>query len=275
MVLLCAACNEQQEEPTSLEGEYDQVDYDQDGSSEIEAYIYQEDEGNYDSDEAYVHEKESYATVPPPIPELANVPPVGDVVSDAAWKTITDGVSYERTTAEEKEEPAPDFNPGFNFGKGFETGLSTLAWILVVSLIVGLLFWLIARTKVDTTVDKARDFTLTDELLAASKEELEDALTQNLNRKDYRAAIRYRFGQLLQAMRKEGLLIWVPGRTNAEYQRNLQDPFFTPFGVLAKAFSYALYSGRATTLTHYEDFAQKADAFLALLTPLSPKPKTR
>jgi len=286
-----SACDEQIEEPTSFEEGFEA---EQDYSPNVDEYIYQEDEevsatdGEYadpdreaffDSDEEYVYEDNYYSEVEEyvnsPAPQLASVPPVEDVVSDEKWEEITEGVLFERTREKDKDEELPTINPGIDFGSGFETGLSTIAWVLVVVLIVGFIAWLIVRTKVDTSVDKVRDFTLTDELLAASKEELADALTQNLNAKDYRGAIRYRFGQLLQAMRKEGLLVWVPGRTNAEYQSNLQNPFFTPFGVLAKAFSYALYSGRDTTLAHYEDFAQNADAFLALVSPLSPKPNAR
>lgn len=247
---------------------------------------------DYEDPDAYADEAESVYQEDeydygdfrdPPEPEIASVPPVGDVVSDEKWAEITEGVSFERSKKEkpkEKEDKADDAssdstipNRGVDFGKGFETGLSTIAWVIVVALIIGVLAWFIIRTKVDTSVDKVRDFSLTDELLAASKEELADALSQNLNNEDFQAAIRYRFGQLLQEMRKKGLLIWVPGRTNAEYQRALQDPFSQPFGVLAEAFSYALYSGKETTRAHYDEFASNADQLYALFSQLSPKPK--
>ncbi len=236
---------------------------------------YSDDFGDDDYEEEFILDtdflnQEEPVYLDPPAPELSSVTPVGDVVADEDWERITKGVSYERT---EKEKPKElkDVNTGMDFGKGIMDGFSILVWILVIALIVGFLAWLIMRTKVDNSVDKVRDFTVTDELLAASKEELADALTLNLNAGEYRAAIRYRFGQILQAMRKEGLLVWVPGRTNAEYQQSLQSPFYEPFGVLAKAFSYAMYSGREVNHENYTDFAQHADAFLASFSSLSPK----
>ena len=253
------SCDEQPEEDVYHE-------YADDDSGEFEEEDYDEE---FVLDENFLYEDEVEYLDPPP-PELASVDPQGDVISDNEWERITDGVSYERT---EKKKPEPretsDFNPGINFGKGLEEGFSVLVWILVIVLIVGLLAWLIIRTKVDNSVGAVRDFSVTDELLAASKEELADALTQNLNAKDYRAAIRYRFGQILQAMRKEGLLVWVPGRTNAEYQEQLEEPYKEPFGVLAKAFSFAMYSGREVSLKNYDDFSYNADAFLASFSSLS------
>ncbi len=257
-----SSCDEQGSEAVYEDYNEEYVD-----DSEVEEY-----EEGFVLDEDFLSEEDS-EDLDPPIPELATVAPVGEVVADEDWDRITKDISYERT---KKEEPqAKDFNPGVNFGKGIETGFSVLVWVLVIALIVGFLAWLIMRTKVDNSVDKVRDFSVTDELLAASKKELEDALTQNLNAKEYRAAIRYRFGQILQEMRKQGFLIWVPGRTNAEYQEALSEPFNSSFGVLAKAFSYAMYSGREVRLVEYEDFAQKADAYLATFSSLSLKPNKR
>lgn len=276
LALLFSSCDEQREATYPSEEEIYEDFFEEETVEEFNGDVEEETPFEVDLEE-YIYEDEAEyeeSNLAPPAPELTTVTPAGDVIEDAKWDEITEGVSYERTE-EEKPEERSDFNPGFNFGNGFAKGMSTVAWVLVIALIVGFIVWLIVRTKVDTSVDKVRDFTLTDELLAASKEELADALTQNLNRKDYQAAIRYRFGQLLQAMRKEGLLVWVPGRTNAEYQGGLKAPFFRPFGVLAKAFSYALYSGREVTLDHYESFAIDTDAFLALLSPLSPKPNQR
>jgi len=273
-MLVFAACDEQSSYEETIGEEYP---YDEDAYSEevLEEYNYEEDSFTEVNEEYIIEEEETYIDdlEEQYQPEIASVLPVEEVITNSKWEEITDGLSFERTQKEKpKERKDPRIgNPGWNFGSGFQTGLSTVAWILVIAILVSFLTWLMVRSKVDTSVNKVRDFTVTDELLAASKEELKDALSQNLNRGDFQAAIRYRFGQLLQAMRKEGLLVWVPGRTNAEYQRNLQAPFSEPFGVLAKAFSFAIYSGKIVTRNHYDEFAHQADLYLELFSLMNTK----
>jgi hypothetical protein len=145
-------------------------------------------------------------------------------------------------------------------------------WVIVVALLVGLLIWLALRSRPDTAVDKnGLAFNLTDELLGASEAELQDGLAAKLGSGDYQGAIRYRFGQLLQALKQQGLLVWVPGKTNEEYSTELAEQYAAPFMVLAKAFAYAMFSGREVTPKQYEHFAQGADDFMKLL-PAQGKP---
>ena len=193
-----------------------------------------------------------------------------DLITQAEWEAIVDGRNYRRKRNERL--PPRERNTGLDMPVGWLDGLSTVMWVIVVVLLVGLLIWLALRSRPDTSVDKGGlAFNLTDELLGASEEELQDGLTTRLGSGDYQGAIRYRFGQLLPALKQQGLLVWVPGKTNEDYSNELAGQYAAPFMVLAKAFAYAMFSGREVTPQQYEHFARGADDFMTLL-PAQGKP---
>lgn len=186
--------------------------------------------------------------------------PARDAIDEAEWEEITADHEYERALPPELDEA--DGGGGWDFGEGFLSSIRVVAWVLVALLILGLLFYFVRQRRANTRVgDVGRGYGLTDELLAASEADLETALDRNLREGDYRGAIRYRFGQLLQNLRAVGLLRWVPGKTNADYGAELPagDLRFG-FGSLSEAFAFATYAGREVTEAQYEAFAGDADA---------------
>ena len=193
-------------------------------------------------------------------------PAARDVVDEAAWEALTEGYAYER----ERPEPEVDFEPpsGWEMSEGLLEAVRALAWVLVVALLVGGIAYFAWRGRRSTEVgDAGRSYGLTDELLAASEAELETALERNLREGDYRGAIRYRFGQLLQALRAVGLLRWVPGKTNAEYRDELPaGEIRATFARLAGGFAFATYAGREVGRERYEGFAAEVDRLEGLTT---------
>lgn len=220
--------------------------------------------------------------------------PVWDSLTDRAgpqltaeqWLGLAEGRSYERESTEEAEERkeererARNQNPGLDFGSGFFEGLGVLAWVAILALILGLVGYLVYRQGKDTSVDVGRrDYGVTDELLEQSAGEIQSALDGHLAGGDYRNAIRYRFGQVLQLLRRAGHLAWVPGKTNADYLAELPAHLRPGFGVLAQAFNYAYYAGRDVGEEDYRRFSADADAFFvqvegptATATAQAPRP---
>jgi len=207
-------------------------------------------------------------------------PPVWDSVGakpqallDAAeWQAIVEGHSYPRENEddqekrEKKEEQAQKSNSGIDFGEGFLDGIGVLAWVLCIALILAGIGYLIFRQQRDTSVSKrSSSYGLTDELLEQSDEQLQDQLDIHLASGNYRDAIRYRFGQVLQMLRKRSLLSWVPGKTNQDYHDELPLVYQKTFALLAAAFSHAFYSGKEVDRAAYDSFANTADKLYAQL----------
>ena len=208
------------------------------------------------------------AEAAPRVPNFAaDVPPPRDPIAEAEWAGIVEGYAYER----EPPPAPPEFDEGLALGEGFLQAVRVSAWIAVVALTLAVLVYFVRRGRRNTEVSNAgRSYGVTDELLAASGAELESALDRNLRAGDFRAALRYRFGQVLQALRAAGRLRWVPGKTNEEYRAELPaGRLRESFGGLAAQFAYATYGGRAVGRAQFESFAAAADA---LLTELPPSP---
>ena len=183
----------------------------------------------------------------------ASPPPL----SSDDWDEVTGRGPFERKGLPEPREPLPSLDPGI------ADALGTIAWIAVVGLLVGALAYLLyRRSKRPDHGTTRRDYGAADELLSASADDLATGLADNLDGGDYREAIRLRFGQVLQALRTRGLLVWVPGHTNAEYEAALPAALRGPFAGLSREFSYATYAGREVDAQRYERFAAAAEDFL-------------
>ena len=170
-------------------------------------------------------------------------------VNESEWAALTEGLVYER----KQPNPPPDL-PNWNIPQGLLDLLGVLVWVLVAALVLGIAYYLYRNYRPSESLSSGRSTSLTDELLAASDDELADALQQRLDSGDYRAAVSYRFGQLLQTLRRAGLLVWVPGKTNADYAAEMPEAARAPFGRISDSFSYANYSGRDIDIAYYERF---------------------
>lgn len=186
-------------------------------------------------------------------------PPVPPPLTTEQWEEVTGRGPYPR---EPPPEPSQPFRP---LDPAIAEGLGTLAWVLVVGLLAGGIAYLFyARRRRPDLGTSRRDYSAADELLSASADDLATGLASNLDGGDYREAIRMRFGQVLQALRDRGLLTWVPGRTNAEYEVALPATLRYEFAGLSAEFSFATYAGRVVEERRYRAFAAAADEFLAL-----------
>ncbi len=198
----------------------------------------------------------------PLAPRFDDVPAVpNSQITQAQWDSLGQGRAYKNKVPPQVAD-AKDGVSWWSIGEGLSSVLSAIAWVLVVALLLGGIGYLVYNQQQRGRIERSREtFGVTDELLAATKEELDDALSQNLAAGNYREAIRYRFGKLLQLLRTRRLLRWVPGKTNDNYASELDDSLRAGFVVLAKAFSYAYYSGRHVTREAYEEFEQLGAGF--------------
>ena len=187
-----------------------------------------------------------------PVYEPAAMPPL----TAEEWLDVTQRPPYAR-------KGLPEPNEGIQLDPGWADLLGTVAWVIVVVLLVALLIYLLARhsKRPDLSTSK-RDYSATDELLSTSADDLAAGLATNLDGRNFREAIRMRFGQVLQTLRQRELLVWVPGNTNREYEAALPSALQPPFAALSAEFSYATYAGREVDEARYERFAAAADDFL-------------
>ena len=201
---------------------------------------------------------------------LADPGPAPGPLTEADWEAVTEGITVDQETYE-----APPFDPAMF--SGLARWVEVLVYILVGGLLVAALVYFVQRGRRDTSrAIRGREFGLTDELLASSAEELSDSLRGRLAGGDYRGAVRYRFGQLLQELRAAALLRWVPGKTNADYAAELPRGLGDGFEALAAAFAYATYSGRAVGEADYARFDAEATRFaLELPAYREPAPRAR
>ncbi len=203
---------------------------------------------------------------------LAARAPASELISDSDWDELTGGRVYGRKAPEVVEAKPP--NEGLDWLNGLLDGLSVLAWVLIAGLLVAIIVFLVYYNRRNTKVTpRGAGGGLTDELLGASRADIDEGLARNLADGDYRAAIRYRFGQVLQDLRAARHLRWVPGKTNEDYAAELPGGLRGGFGRLADSFAYAFYSGRPVDEAHYRSFATEADALAALIS--SPQNATR
>ena len=210
------------------------------------------DGGEESADDAGDYATEVWPAVSPyrPSPKPALTP--------ADWDAIAAREPYERkaprdTTSRRTQALDP----------GLADGIGTVAWVIVVALLLGVLAFLIYRhrQRPDLSVTHT-DYGTTDELLSATADELATGLETGLETRDFRKAIRLRFGQVLQTLRARGLLTWVPGNTNLDYERGLPTALREGFHDLSAEFSYATYAGRDIDEARYTRFAEAAESFL-------------
>ena len=202
-------------------------------------------------------------TLPPVRPYQLSPKPA---LTPADWEQVTQRGPYDQ---KEPKQPRVPRTPNV-MDRGVADAIGTVAWVLVVVLLLGGLAYLVYRYRKRPDLGVTRtDYGTTDELLAASADDLATGLKTNLHDGDYRLAIRMRFGQVLQALRERGLLKWVPGRTNLDYERALPVELAKAFGSLSNGFAYATYAGREVSAQRYEHFAAEAAAFLTLTPQLA------
>ncbi len=191
-------------------------------------------------------------------PSASPEPIAGPSLSAADWQDVTRRGPYEVEVPPKPKEPDVPPVDEAAAAKFVEQLVSILSW---VGIAVGLclLIWLgykYYENQVDTSVS-GRAYVGTDSLMNASETELATQLEENLGERNFHLAIRYRFGQLLQALRKKRLLEWVPGSTNAEYAAALPTSLQADFRRLAEVFDFAAYGGREVTAEQYADFADR------------------
>ena len=192
----------------------------------------------------------------PALPTPARHAPLGE----ADWGVVTGRGPFETKSAKQSQHRPAGGAPGEPAGpNGLEALLSVLAWVVAVLLLGGLLAYGIRyyRQRPTTTLDGTLRG-VTDELLGTSEAQLATELARTLGDGDYRRAIRFRFGQVLQAMKASGLLVWLPGTTNAEYAAALPGALRARFVGLSDAFTVATYGGRAVAPEHWRQFAAAA-----------------
>ena len=212
------------------------------------------DADTYDADAEESTEEVPPAVAPPPVAPYRPSPK--PAMTPADWDAIAGGEPYDQlaprdTTGRRALDPA------------LAEGIGTAAWVLVVVLLAGLLGYLVYRHRQRPDLSVSRtDYGTTDELLRTPADELAAGLATGLDARDYRTAIRLRFGQVLQALRTAGLLTWVPGNTNRDYERALPAALQSGFYGLSEEFSFATYAGREVAEARYRRFAEAADAFL-------------
>ena len=210
-------------------------------------------EGPGDVPEVFLEEVEALPPVPPytPTPKPALTP--------ADWDAIAERGPYDQLPPPDTASQRPSA-----LDPAIAEGIGVAAWVLAVALLLAMVGYLIYRhrQRPDLAVTRT-DYGTTDELLSATADELATGLATGLEAHDYRAAIRLRFGQVLQALRARGLLTWVPGSTNLEYERELPPMLRADFRDLSAGFSFATYAGRDVGEARYARFAAAAEAFLA------------
>ncbi len=213
---------------------------------------------------------EEYETIaPPPTYEPRGPEPL----TAEQWRAITNREAFERRKPIEPPD-ADKLRKDTGFGsQKFYDSLSTVAWVLVVVLLAaGLAYGVYRfRRKPDLGISR-RDYSATDTLLNTAPDALAADLADKLGARDYRMAIRLRFGQVLQELRARRLLVWVPGATNHEYEQVLPPVLRTGFASLAEDFAFATYAGRQLDGVYFRGFADKAENFLlAASAPENPR----
>ncbi len=232
-------------------------DGDLDEYTEVEPYL--EDVTETTIEPPYV--EEAYVTIEPP-PAYDPVGP--QAPSSEEWREIAGREAFERKKPFEPTEPIEP-NITDQQAENFFDSLSTVAWGLVIALLAAGLAYAIyrQRRKPDLSVSRG-NYSATDALLNTAPDALAADLASKLDDRDWRTAIRLRFGQVLQDLRTRKLLVWVPGSTNLEYERALPPYLQHDFAALATDFNYATYAGRQLDERRFDRFAERATAFLLI-----------
>ncbi|MBS1645724.1 MAG: DUF4129 domain-containing protein [Bacteroidetes bacterium] len=84
------------------------------------------------------------------------------------------------------------------------------------------------------------------------------------NEKDYRLAMRWYFLYALQTLSSAQKIVWVPSKTNSEYQNELQNQELKKeFHQLTHTFEHVWYGGHLTTENTYMDYKNKTERFIS------------
>ncbi len=238
-----------QQEPQTADEYYDDITVE-------EGYADVTEDITGDTEPPYVEAYEPF--VPPPVYD----PVAPDPLTAEEWRAVADREPFEREGELKPKPREPPRVPDPSAERLFDS-LSTVAWVLLIILLLAGLGYVIYRQRLRPDLSVSRsDYSATDALLNTAPDALAADLASKIGTRDFRMAIRLRFGQVLQELRSRKLLVWVPGHTNLDYERALPAYLRGDFAALADDFAYATYAGRELYEERFERFADKADTFL-------------
>ena len=141
--------------------------------------------------------------------------------------------------------------------------LNVLKWLIYI-LMSGIVIYLIIRLLVNERFDaiftkKAKS--VADIALAEQHIETVDfdtLLTQALQEKDYRLAVRYHFLKLLKILSQKEIIDWHFEKTNSDYQKEIDKPELKKgFGALAYLYDYVWYGEQPINESSFEQAKQR------------------
>lgn len=118
-----------------------------------------------------------------------------------------------------------------------------IKWGLVIAAVIVVIYFaskLRGNRFIQKTNKPAEEVRFMD--FEGSKTDLEKALEDAENTKDYQLAMRYLFIMALSYLEAKGVILWKKEKTNADYLRELQEEWSkTPMQRLSILFSYGIY----------------------------------
>ncbi len=182
------------------------------------------------------------------------------------WKSITEGVTFDKKEKKEKKKEKADTpTPIFT---GFGDGVKYFFYGLMILILAGILIK-IFTSKVQLTnkkVQSTRPFNIEEVETNLHESDLDRYLRESLANKSYRTAVRIYYLMIIKELSSNGMINWKKDKTNREYISEMRSQKgFESFRDITRTFDKVWYG---EFNIQQNDFAQIGPKFEQFITQI-------
>lgn len=179
-------------------------------------------------------------------------------LSESDWEKVVGDQRFEEKQIKKKEKDKKQEMPQGNTPWNSNL-LRIISFTLLILIVLALVFVVLRNIKLDSKVKKTA-------LLVQQVEEIDDIeqleteslMTQALNAKNYRLAIRLVYLDLLKILHDGKVIVWKKNKTNLDYLSELnKENFYAEFKKITLGYERVWYGDREATESQYLSVQQE------------------
>lgn len=179
-------------------------------------------------------------------------------LSESDWQKVVGDQRFEEKQIKRKEKDKKSEIPQGSIPWN-STFLRTISFVILILIVLALVFIVLRNSKIDSKVK--RNLLLVqqvEEIDDIEQLETESLMTQALNAKNYRLAIRLVYIDLLKILHEGKLIVWKKNKTNLDYLSELNtENFSTEFRKITLGYERVWYGEREATESQYLSVQQE------------------